>query len=141
MAQEPRPTTNIADELSKLGNQVAEALRMAWESEDRRRLQAEVTEGLRRFGDQVEDTAKRVGEGDAARRVREQAEVVASKASQSEVVDEIREGLLNGLQALNRELTRLLNKGEGMTVEHQATAVTTETPAAPETPSENINPT
>ena len=138
MNEEPRPKSDITEELSKLGNQVAEALRAAWESEDRRRLQAEVTEGLQKFGDQVEGTVKRASDTDAARRMREQAETVANKAAQSDVVAEVREGLLNGLQALNKELSRLLTRLDNPQAGAPESPVP---PVAPQPPSDDINPT
>ncbi len=53
MSEETHVEKNIADELNKLGKQVADAIKAAWESEDRKKLQNEITEGLQKFGDQI----------------------------------------------------------------------------------------
>jgi hypothetical protein len=112
MADEQRPTTNISEELNKLGAQVAEAIRVAWESDERKKLQGEIVEGAQRFGHQLEEAVRQAKESEAAQRVKTQAEQVASKARETDVVEDVREGLLNGLQTLNRELGKLLARME-----------------------------
>ena len=108
MTQEPRSTSNLTEELSKLGNQVAEAVRLAWESDERKRVQADIAEGVKNFSVQLDEAVRKASESEAARKVKLQAEQVATKAKDSDVVDDMREGLLVGLQSLNRELGKLL---------------------------------
>jgi hypothetical protein len=136
MTQEPQ-RTNITEELSKMGNQVAEALRLAWESDERKRLQTEINEGLQQFGVQVDEAMKRASESDAAKRVQKQAQEVVTRARGSEVVDDVREGLLTGLQSINRELTRLLSRLEAektRAVEPPREADITSGPVPPQAP-------
>jgi hypothetical protein len=128
MAEEGRPTTNITDELSRLGNQVAEALRLAWESEERKRLQTEVVEGMQKFTAELDTAVKRASESEKTKRIVNQTQEVFVKAQQSEVADDVREGLLTGLQSLNRELGRLL---ERLDAGKPAGVVPPEAPAAP----------
>jgi len=79
MTQEPRPGSSIAEELNRLGRQLGEAARLAWESEDRRHLQAELEDGLRRFGVQAESTLEQARRSEAARQLSEQAQRVATQ--------------------------------------------------------------
>ena len=51
----PRPEKTIADELSRLGKQLSDAAKAAWESEDRKRLQAEIESVFVRMGFRVFD--------------------------------------------------------------------------------------
>jgi hypothetical protein len=105
---EPRPSgSTIADELNRLGRQLSEAARLAWESEDRKRLQSEITEGLRRFSDQVEGAMEQAQKSDTTRQFTEQAQKVMNNVRDTRIVDEVRDGLLAGLVSLNRELSRL----------------------------------
>jgi len=128
MSEEKRAERNIADELNKLGKQVADAIKAAWESEDRKKLQTEITEGLQQFGSQVSEAAQKAGESSTAKQLREQAEKVVTDVRESDIVDDIRKGLLTGLDALNKELGKLLEKLEAK----QEPAAPPEPPAAPE---------
>jgi len=112
MSEEKRAERNIADELNKLGKQVADAIKAAWESEDRQKLQTEITEGLQQFGNQVTEAAQKAGESSTAKQLREQAEKVVTEVRESDIVDDVRKGLLTGLDALNKELGKLLEKLE-----------------------------
>ena len=54
MSEEPKVEgRSITEELGKLGKQMADAIKAAWESEDRKKLQAEILDGLQKFGDEV----------------------------------------------------------------------------------------
>ncbi len=131
MADEPRVETNIADELDKMGKLVAQAVRSAWESEERKKLEGEIVEGLRKFSDQVSTTAKKASESDAAKQIKVQAEKVAAEVKEKDVAEEIRKGLINGLEVVNLELGRLVERLE-------AKKTPAESAAAPETPSEPV---
>ena len=103
---------SISSELARLGKQVADAIAQAWESEDRKKLQAEVTAGLETFGDQVSDAMRKASESDAANQLRDQTEQVAARVRESDVTAEVRRGLISGLEILNRELGKLVERLE-----------------------------
>lgn len=130
MSEEPKVERNIADELSKLGKQVADAIKAAWESEDRRKLQSEITEGVQKFGNEVSEAVNKAGESETAKELREKAEKVVEEIRESDVVEDVRKGILGGLDALNKELSKLLEKLESKP------AAAAEAPAAPEPPVE-----
>jgi len=102
----------ISGELTRLGRQVAEAINTAWESEDRKKLQAEVTTGLESFGAQVSDAMRKASDSDAAKEIRDQTEKVVEQVRGSDVTAEVRKGLIAGLEVLNRELGRLVERLE-----------------------------
>ncbi len=129
MAEEPRSETSIADELDKMGRLVAQAVRSAWESEDRKKLTAEVVEGLRKFSDQVSTTAQKASESDAAKQIKDQAEKLAAEVKEKDVTEEVRKGLLAGLEVVNQELGKLVERLEKQPAPGEPAA-------APETPAE-----
>jgi hypothetical protein len=129
MSEETYVEKNIADELNKLGKQVADAIKAAWESEDRKKLQGEITEGLQKFGDQVTDAAKKASASEPAKQIKMQAEEVVAKVKESDVTEEIRKGLLTGLETLNKELGKLVER-----LEAKKAPETPAAPAAPEAP-------
>jgi hypothetical protein len=102
----------ISGELSRLGQQVAEAINKAWESEDRRKVQAEVTTGLESFGSQVSEAMRKASDSEAASQIRDQTEKVVAQVRQSDVTGEVRKGLIAGLEVLNRELGKLVERLE-----------------------------
>ena len=44
------PSDNISEQLNELGKNLREALQTAWESEERRKLQKEIEDGLANLG-------------------------------------------------------------------------------------------
>lgn len=126
MNEERHTEKNITDELSRLGQQMADAIHAAWESEDRKKLQSEISEGLKKFSDQVSEALDKAGKSDAAHQVKTQAQKVAAEVKESDVTEEVRRGFLTGLEALNHELSKLLAKLEG----HKEPPPTPPTPPA-----------
>lgn len=131
MSEEPKVERSIADELGKLGKQVADAIKAAWESEDRKKLQAEIAEGFQKFGKEVNEAAEKASESETAKELRGKAEKVVEEIRESDVVDDVRKGILTGLDSLNRELGKLLEKLEAKPV-----PAASETPEAPPAPVE-----
>ena len=106
------PTPTITDELSKMGKLVAQAIQAAWESEERKKLEAEVVDGLRKFGDEVSAATKKAGESDTAKQIKTQAEKVAADMQEKDVAGDIRKGLISGLEVINVELGKLVERLE-----------------------------
>ena len=110
MSEEPKVERSIADELGRLGQQMANAAKAAWESEDRRRLQSELTQGIEKFSQELSTTLDKATESDHAKELRVKAEKVVEEVRSADVIDEIRKGILTGLEVLNRELGKLVEK-------------------------------
>ncbi len=52
------PNDNIGEQLNELGKNLREALQSAWESEERRKLQKEIEDGLANLGASLSQAAK-----------------------------------------------------------------------------------
>jgi len=118
---------------------MAEALRTAWESEDRKKLQAEIVEGMQQFGNEVGEAAKKANESETAKQLKTQAEKMASDLKSSEVTDAVRKSMIGGLEILNQELGKVLERLEtkpatGAPAEAAAgeAGASAEAPASPE---------
>lgn len=145
MNEEQGIERNIADELERLGQQLAKTAKAAWESDERKKLQTEITTGVQRFGQEISTAFEKATASDQAKELLTRAERVATDVQKTDVVEEVRKGLLVGLEALNRELGKLLERLEpkagetevGEAVADLAAALTDETPeviAAPDEP-------
>ncbi len=133
MSEQPRTPSSIVDELSKMGKLVAQAVQSAWASEERKKLEAEIAEGMRKLSDELTEAARKAGESDAAKQLRAQAEKVVAEVKESDITEEIRKGLLVGLEALNQELGKLVERLEPK----KAPAAESAQPPAAESPAES----
>ncbi len=135
MSEEPKVEgRTITDELSKLGKQMADAIKAAWESDDRKKLQAEIVDGLQKFGDEVSEALDKAGQSETAKDLRVKADKVAADMRERGVVEDVRKGIISGLDVINTELGKLVEK-----LEPKATPAD-EAPAAPEAPAEPAAP-
>ena len=113
MSEEPKVEgRSITEELGKLGKQMADAIKAAWESEDRRKLQAEILDGLQKFGDEVTVALDKAGKSETAQDLRVKAEKVAVDVRASAVAEDVRKGIISGLDVLNAEMSKLVEKLE-----------------------------
>ena len=114
MSEEMHEERNVAEELNNLGKQFVSVIRTAWESEDRKRIQDEIMEGLQKFGDEITHTLQKASESETGKEVTAKAEKVITDVKASDVADDVRKGLLSGLDALNVELGKLSEKLDAM---------------------------
>lgn len=110
--EEVREERAIVNELEKLGKQLIGAAKAAWESEERRKLQDEIATGIQKFGKEIGVTLEKAGDSEQVQEIRTRAGKVATEIQQTDVVEEVRKGLLVGLEAINRELGKLLDRLE-----------------------------
>lgn len=101
---------DIAEEFKRLGRQFADTLETMWNSEERRRVEAEIREGVRSFADEVDKVIRNARQSPAVSRVKEEAVGVKERVETGEVTDRAREGVVQGLRWLSNELERLANQ-------------------------------
>ncbi len=143
-SEETRTERNISDELARLGQQLAAAAKNAWESEERKRLQGEIVNGVQRAGQEINAAVNKASEHEQVQQFRTKAVKVAEDVQKTDVAEEIRKGILVGLQAVNRELGKLLERLETKPGEAEVGPVTdtsggeayvvAETPVVPDGP-------
>lgn len=119
----------ISDELARLGQQLTSAARTAWESDERRKLQGEITSGMQRLSQEISSAVSRANESEQAKELRTRAAKVAEDVQKTDVADEVRKGILVGLEAINRELGKLLERLESKPGEAEVVAPVTDTAA------------
>lgn len=132
-ADEPfseRKQAGVTRELQELGRQLVSTARTAWQSEQRRELQQDITMGLRSVADQLNEAVESVRLNPRSEAMKERVSKVTSSARASDLVDDARGTLASGLRELNEQLRRLTERLER---EDRATAPGTATTEAPET--------
>ncbi len=103
----PQPETHkddIGDELNRLAESFGEAVRAAWNSEQRHQLETDLNRGLRSLVDNVESILKQFNESEQGQELKEQAGKVVEKVRTSQVTAELKEGVTKGLQTVAQEL-------------------------------------
>jgi hypothetical protein len=129
VSEEPQTEGSIADELARLGQQLATAAQKAWDSDERRRLQNEITTGVQRLGQELSTAVSKATESEQAKELKTRATRVADDVQKTDVIEEVRKGLLVGLEAINRELGKMLERMEPTAGEAEVVAPVTDTAA------------
>ena len=97
----------LIDELNTLAAKLAEAVDVAWNSEQRKRLEDDLRTGVGRVATSLEQHLKELSQREDARKVLDKAEDVAGKVRSSKVSQEIAAVLTQGLRALGDQLDKL----------------------------------
>jgi len=97
----------IADELKRLGKQLHATAKAAWESEERRQLEAEIVSGLNALASEIERTLREFRVGPEGEVLEARAREVKEKAESGELGTEVRRGFLQALRQINAELERV----------------------------------
>lgn len=101
---------DVAAELRRVGQQFAETIQTAWNSEERQRMEVEVREGVRSFVDEVDKVFAQIRESETAEKVRTEAVEIRDKVGTSDVGQKTRGGFVSGLRWLSDELGRLADR-------------------------------
>lgn len=112
-ATEGAPEGEVTQEFRRLGDNLKEILRAAWESAERRKLQTEIQAGLVELEASLNKTAQEIRESRAAQRFETELKDFSSRVRAGEVETELRENLLS----LLREVNSKLEKSSGPTSE------------------------
>ncbi|MGD8472715.1 MAG: hypothetical protein PVH59_01250 [Anaerolineae bacterium] len=109
MTGEEKRSGEILDELSALGDQLVTAVKSLWDSEDARKVRQEIGEGFVELGHQVDAAMKTAKESEAAKEFETKVKETVDKARESDVAEQVQEGLVTGLRQLNEELSKLVS--------------------------------
>jgi len=107
MAEEKAPPGEIADELKRLGKQLHSTTKAAWESEERRQLEGEITSGLNALASEIERTLRECRVSPEGEVLEVKAHEVKEKAQSGELGTEVRRAFLRCLRQINAELDTL----------------------------------
>lgn len=108
--KEGKPGIDVAAEFQQLGQQLGETLQSAWESDERKRIETEVREGVRSFVAEIDKVLQGVRTSDSTSKLREDAVGAKAKVDESELGQKAREGIVEGLRWLSVGLNELAVK-------------------------------
>jgi hypothetical protein len=102
-----RGESDVVNQLQELGRQLGETLRTAWYSEERKRFEREVREGVDTFASEMNKAFQEVKESPAAARMKEEAAGFKTRAESTEIPGKTRASIGRGLGWLSEELANL----------------------------------
>lgn len=135
MSDDNGPQGDLADEFRTLGKNLAEAMRSAWESPERKRLQQEIETGLIELGTTLRTEFNTFNESSTAQRLKEDVQDLGSRMRTGQVQDQVRSELISVMRMVNLELQKattrwtVADSAPDQPVQ-EAAAAETETPPA-----------
>jgi signal recognition particle GTPase len=107
----PKTTSeDISDQLNELGKNLREALRSAWESEERRKLQKDIEEGLANLGESLSQAAKDFSGSTTAQDLKEDVKDMRDRWRSGEVSSKVHSEIVEALRKVNNELQKTVSK-------------------------------
>jgi hypothetical protein len=97
---------DIAEEFRNLGKNLAEAMRTAWESPERKRFQQEIEDGINAMGTTLRDEFENFIESPTGQRLRSDVKGLGEQIRTSEAQQRAREEVLAALKRANIEIQR-----------------------------------
>jgi signal recognition particle GTPase len=104
------PNDNISDQLNELGKNLRDALQTAWESEERRKLQKEIEDGLANLGASLSQASKDFSNSPTGKTIKEDVEDLQERWRTGEVGSKARSEIVEALRKVNDELQKATRK-------------------------------
>lgn len=98
---------DVVDELRNLGRQFGETMRTAWSSEERRKFEREIKEGVQTFAHEIDKAFKDVASSEPAQKARSEAAEFKDKAESGDLSQKTRSSLAKGLRWFSDELGKV----------------------------------
>lgn len=112
----------LIDELTRLGQKFVEVVEVAWNSEQRRKIEEDLRTGVVSVASSLEEGVKRVGSSKEAQEAVRSAEGVAEKLRTSKIASELSDALADGLRSLSDRLDQLSEEMKQKSATSQSTA-------------------
>jgi len=104
------PNDNISEQLNELGKNLRDALQSAWESEERRKLQKEIEDGLANLGASLSEAAKDFSSSPTGQSLKEDVKDLQERWRTGEVRSKAHSEIVEALRKVNIELQKATKK-------------------------------
>ena len=101
--------SGVKDEFKNLGDNLKNLLSSMWESEERRKFQAEIEEGMHEVGKALDDLAVEIKSGEAGQTIKKEVKQFGEQVQSGEFENKAREEILKTLKLLNQELQKAMD--------------------------------
>jgi hypothetical protein len=110
MQSEGKASGNLNEELRALGENLERILRIAWESEERKKTQREIETGLGEMAEALRSAAQGFSESATGQEVRAELHEIGAKLRQANLGERARDELLEALRRVNSELAQVATR-------------------------------
>lgn len=110
MTEKNNTEGQVRDEFRNLGENLKAIVNAAWESEERRKIQHEVEEGINELSQAVNELLNKFQTSDVGEKVSEGADKIGEQIRSGEAEAKLRDGLVTALQTFNAELQKAAGK-------------------------------
>jgi phosphoenolpyruvate carboxylase len=104
------PKEDLGEQLNELGRNLREALRTAWESDERVKLQKEIEEGLANLRDSLNQAASDFTNSPTGQNLKEDVKDIHDRWQTGEVGTKVRSEIAEALRTVNQELQKAIRK-------------------------------
>ena len=104
------PEGDIGDQLNELGKNLRDALRTAWESDERRKLQQDIEVGLANLRDSLNQAATDFSSSQTGQTLKEDVKDLNERWKTGEVGSKVRTEIADALRTVNQELQKATRK-------------------------------
>lgn len=106
MSEEENKSENIGEELRRLGSNLYDILKTAWESSEHQNIENELTKGLNDLENSIRNAAQDFSKTETGQQIKENVEEIGRRIRSSDVEDIIHSDLLSVLNKINSELEK-----------------------------------
>jgi heparin binding hemagglutinin HbhA len=108
--QDKSQNENIGDQLNELGKNLLAALQTAWESEERKKVQKEIEDGLANLGASLSQAAQEFSSSATGQSLKEDVKDIRDRWQSGEVGSKVRTEVSEALRKVNEELQKASGK-------------------------------
>ena len=106
------PNDDIGEQLNELGKNLRDALRTAWESDERRKLQLDIEDGLTNLRDSLNEAASDFSNSPTGKNLKEDVKDLHERWQTGEVGSKVRSEITEALRTVNKELQKASMKNQ-----------------------------
>lgn len=100
----------ISNQLNELGKNLRDALQTAWSSEERRKLQQDIEDGLSSLGASLSQTAKDFSNSQTGQTIKSDVKDLQQRWKSGEVGSKVHNEIVDSLRRVNEELQKTTRK-------------------------------
>jgi ElaB/YqjD/DUF883 family membrane-anchored ribosome-binding protein len=101
---------NISDQLNQLGKNLRQILQSVWQSDERKKLQSEIQEGLKGMRDSLNQTAQEFSSTPTGKTISDDVKDFQERWRSGEVQSKARSEIMDALHKVNEELQKAAQK-------------------------------
>ncbi len=124
MSDAPPEKDNLVDAFHQLGESLAGTIRAAWDNPERKKVQAEIEEGLSDMTATLKSEAEKLQQSPAGQQLKTDIDEFSERVRSGETTEQLRQELLKVLQIASTELEKASNH-----LRRKGTEETDQTPA------------